>query len=140
MSQVNEILNLFFKKKTVLYQIESDGKKTKIKDTTKESRSYPVVILVNNITASSSEILATSFRENYKNVVLVGTNTFGKGSVQKNIPLGNGSSYKYTVQKWYTAKGVFIDNNGITPDIVIEKDHNPDVDSQLLEAISILKK
>lgn len=136
-SQVNEILNMFFKKKTVIYMTETDEKITKIYDTTKEKRDYPVVILVNGVTASSSEILVSSFKSNYGNVSIIGKKTYGKGTVQKNISLGNGSSIKYTVQKWYTANGEFIDKKGIVPDIELEND---DTDKQLLEAISLLKK
>lgn len=135
-SQTNKILKMFFKKKTVLYQTESNGKKSKVLDDTKEERNYPVVLLVNGVTASSSEILVSCFKDNYKDATTIGTKTYGKGSVQKSISLGNGSSIKYTVQKWYTAKGKFINNLGIDPDIVIEKDSN---DSQLLKAISLLK-
>jgi len=76
----------------------------------------PVVILVNNYTASASEILAAALRDNHR-AVLVGEKTFGKGSVQKLITLEDDSGIKLTIQRYYTPRGVSIDKKGLVPDI-----------------------
>ena len=146
LQQTSQILSLFFNKKTVLYQIESKGEKEKIYSSTNESRTYPIAILVNSISASASEILASCFQERYPKSILVGTNTYGKGTVQKSLSLKSGNTIKYTTEKWLTSKGKWIDNNGITPDIKIwqteEYYDNPsyETDAILQEALKALKE
>ena len=104
----------------VLYQIEAKGKKSKVKDETKDSRSYPIVILIDSSSASAAEILASSFKDSYVDATLVGNVTYGKGTVQKAYTLSNGSSFKYTTEKWLTPKGEWIDAKGIQPDIDVD--------------------
>ena len=79
----------------------------------------PMVVLVNEGTASASEILAGALQDNGKAIVL-GMPTFGKGSVQTVIPLEDGSALKLTTAKYYTPKGRSIQAEGIKPDILIE--------------------
>ncbi len=117
--QVREILSLFFDKKTVLYIIESKNNKKKIYSLNNDLKTYPIVILLNKKSASASEILASAFLENYKNVLLIGETSYGKGTVQKSKSLSDGTSIKYTTQKWLTSKGKWINNKGIKPDIEI---------------------
>lgn len=140
LSQVTEMLDLFFDKKTVIYQIETKGKAKKYYAKTKDHRDYPVVILVNGETASASEVLTACFMENYKDVTVVGTKTYGKGTVQQAFNLSNGASYKFTTQKWLTPKGNWIHEVGITPDVEIEYDAESEEDNQLNEAIRILSE
>ena len=140
LSQVTEILDMFFDKKTVLYQIETKGKKVKYRAKTSDKREYPVAILVNHASASASEVLTACFMDNYKDVTVVGTTTYGKGTVQKAYNLSSGASYKFTTQKWLTPKGKWINKKGITPTIVVELPEEETLeDVQLNEAINQLK-
>ena len=146
LSQTKKILELFIKKNKVLYQVEFKGNKTKIKDQTKTFRSYPVVILVNSSSASASEILAAAFKDSYTNVTILGETTYGKGTVQTAYSLSDGSSLKYTTERWLTPKGKWIDGKGVTPDkevlLTDEYLENPiaENDLQLQSALDILKK
>lgn len=146
LSQTKKILELFMKKNKVLYQVEFKGNKTKIKDQTKTFRSYPVVILVNSSSASASEILAAAFKDSYTNVTILGETTYGKGTVQTAYSLSDGSSLKYTTERWLTPKGKWIDGKGVTPDkevlLTDEYLENPiaENDLQLQSALDILEK
>src|SRR3989344_970343 len=80
---------------------------------------YPVVVLINEGSASASEILAGALRDN-RNVKLVGAKSFGKGSVQTIVNLRGGSILKITIAKWLTPKGNSISEVGLTPDVKIE--------------------
>lgn len=145
LSQVQSILSMFFDKKTILYQVETKGNIEKFYANTKDKRNYDVVVLIDSSSASASEILAACFKDNYKNVTLVGTKSYGKGTIQKTYEFSNGSSLKYTAQKWLTSKGKSIDGEGIEPDVVVELNdeyyNNPtdENDLQLQKAIEILK-
>ena len=146
LNQVTKILELFMGKNKVLYQIETKGTKVKKYSTTSEKRNYKVAVLTNIGSASASEILAGAFKESYNNAVLVGTRTYGKGTVQKAYKLVTGSSIKYTAEKWLTPKGNWIDRKGIEPtnkvELTDEYKNNPkeENDSQLQKAIELLKK
>jgi carboxyl-terminal processing protease len=98
------------------------------------------VILVNGGSASASEILAGALQD-YGKAVLVGTQTFGKGSVQGYQEFPDGSSMKITVARWLTPKGRSIDKVGITPDNIVEltkeNTHDTNKDPQFDEAVSL---
>ncbi|MFA5870439.1 MAG: S41 family peptidase [Candidatus Paceibacterota bacterium] len=102
----------------------------------------PLVILVNEGSASASEILAGAIRD-IRGVTLVGEKTFGKGSVQEVIDLKDGSKLKVTIAHWFTPKKVKIDKLGIEPDIKVkmtEKDIEQKKDPQLEKALEIIEK
>ena len=80
----------------------------------------PTVILVDKGTASGSEIVAGALQD-YKKAVIIGTKTFGKGSVQSYEEFPDGSALKLTVAKWFTPENRGIDKEGIEPDIVLEE-------------------
>jgi carboxyl-terminal processing protease len=120
---------------------------------------YPLVVLVNNGSASGAEIVAGAIQDLNRGL-LVGTKTFGKGSVQTIFPLKDGSGLRLTTAKYYTPNGRSIHNKGITPDIVVEppkpenekattpekekeiskKEEKKPVDLQLNRALELLKK
>ena len=114
------------------------------------NNSLKLVILVDGGSASASEILAGALSE-YGKGILVGEKTFGKGSVQELVSVTDDSSIKITIAKWYTPKGNSISDNGLVPEIIIErpkksggeeeeKGSQPDLDPQLEKAIEIVNK
>lgn len=90
----------------------------KSEKTGKKYLDIPIAVLVNNGSASASEILAGALKDN-KRGKIVGTQSFGKGSVQSIFPLSNGTGVAITIQKYYTPSGVSIHGKGITPDLVV---------------------
>jgi len=82
-------------------------------------KNIPLVVLVNGGSASASEIVAGALQD-HKRAVIMGTQTFGKGSVQSVVPLGNSAGLKLTTARYYTPSGRTIQAKGITPDIVLE--------------------
>lgn len=106
-------------------------------------RSLPVVVLINEGSASASEILAGALREGRDQVLLVGQQSFGKGSVQELIPVSSETSVKITVAHWLTPQGHAINNEGIKPDVEAEyvRDENdPEKDTQMDRALEEMKK
>jgi carboxyl-terminal processing protease len=83
--------------------------------------SYPLIILVNSGSASASEIVAGALQD-LNRAIILGTPTFGKGSVQTIIPLSDGSALRLTTARYYTPSGRVIQENGIEPDIIIERE------------------
>ena len=139
-SSTRKIMNLFFEKNTTLYTFDSRNKKTIIKDATREHRDYPIVILINDETASAAEIFAYSFKENYKDVKLVGNKTFGKNTIQTNLYLTDDYAVKYTSGEWFSPSGKSVKDKGIEPDVeVVAGGSNYYDDYQLQAAISLLK-
>ena len=143
LSSVTDICNLFLDKGKVIYQLEDSKGKVKKKDTTKEKRKYDIVVLINGGSASASEILASAIKESYGGDI-VGTNSYGKGTVQQTKKLLDGSMIKYTTQKWLTPNGNSINEVGVTPTKVVELNeeyfNNPTTenDNQLQEAIKLI--
>src|SRR3989338_8966342 len=101
----------------------SQHTETRASDRTDKFVDWPMVVMINEGSASGSEIFAGAMQDN-KRAVLVGEKSFGKGSVQSVIPLPDGSGLRLTTSKYFTPSGICIHGIGITPDIVIEKVEN----------------
>ncbi len=136
----SNISNLFLEKDQIIYSLESKNKITSCKDETDEKREYPIVVLVNEATASAAEVLASALHDSY-GATIVGKKTYGKGKVQK-MRQYEGSIVKYTSAKWLRPNGECIDEIGIVPeyevDLLIE--NNTIYDKQLDKAIELLNK
>jgi carboxyl-terminal processing protease len=104
-------------------------------------KDYPVVVLINEGSASASEILAGALRDN-KGIQLIGKKSFGKGSVQELKSLSNGSSLKITIAEWLTPNENLINDVGLEPDIEVdftEEDYENEKDPQLESAVEVIK-
>jgi carboxyl-terminal processing protease len=119
LDSVVNIGNLLVPNKGIILQVQySDGKKEVFRSEKGEAK-YPIVVLTDKGSASASEILAAALKgSGYK---VVGTTSFGKGTVQNTIPLEDDSQLKITVAKWLTPEGNWIHKKGITPDVKIEQ-------------------
>ena len=142
---VTDMLDMFISKGTVMYKIQDQKETTLYKSTTSEYRNYPIAILVNKSSASASEILAISLKEAY-GAFVVGVNTFGKGTVQTTKDLPTGGMIKYTIQKWLSPKGNWVDKVGVEPTNKVElseefnKNPSDENDNQLQSALDIVSK
>lgn len=100
---------------------------------------FPLVVLVNKGSASASEILAGAIQDHHRGIIL-GTKTFGKGSVQTVIPLRDGSALRLTTAKYYTPNNKTIQGEGIVPDVVVEKEKvMPQKEDSIFDEIEQLK-
>lgn len=127
----------------VVVEERKDGKALSTERTTAggELVGMPVVVLINEGSASAAEIVAGALHDN-KVATLVGAKTFGKGSVQEIIELNGKTSLKVTVALWYTPDGRNISKEGIEPDVKVElsrDDFNNSRDPQLAKALELLK-
>jgi carboxyl-terminal processing protease len=129
----------------VVYTKDKNGKEEDYMSDDKKDLNIPAVVLVNENTASSAEIFTGAMRD-FKRATIIGTKTFGKGIVQDNIPLNDGSAVKITVARYYTPSGECIHKKGIKPDIVLDykflgsnnQDYDISLDNQVQKAIETL--
>ena len=99
--------------------VEGGEKNDYFKDISEEYKKIPIVVLVNNGSASAAEIVAGALQD-HKRAVILGTQTFGKGTIQQLFPLKSGSAIKITIAKYYTPSGKSIQAKGILPDYITE--------------------
>ena len=106
-----------------------------------EIKGKPIVVLINNGSASASEIFAGALKD-HKRAIILGESSYGKGSVQSIIPLRNGGGMRLTISKYYLPSGKSISEVGVTPDILVEEEGddfliNTEKDNQLNYAIKL---
>lgn len=133
-----EISNQLVPAGEVVSMIDRDGTKS-VFESELSSRDYPLVVLIDGNSASASEILAGAVQDRQCGTI-VGTKSFGKGSVQTIMPLTHGDGMKLTVARYYTPSGRSIDGTGVEPDVVVELPADATEDVQLLKAIEVMKE
>lgn len=136
--------SLFLKKGKLIYSLEDKNSKEDYYDQTETSRDYPIVVLINNNSASSAEILAAALKDSY-GAVLVGQTSYGKGKVQQTYDMKDGSMAKFTSARWLRPTGDCIDKKGIKPDFEVaqttQTDENGEeiiIDTQLVKALEVI--
>ena len=135
-----EIASLFLEKGKNIYSLEGKDGVTTYKDETDEKRDYPVILLINENTASASEVLAAALQDSY-GAKLVGKISYGKGKVQQTKQLEDGSMVKYTSARWLTPEGECIDGFGLAPhyeEDIVQNEDGTYTDNQLNKAIELL--
>ena len=142
-----QMLDYILPEGTVVYTIDKNGKKVEYTSDAEHYLDMPIVVLVNGYTASAAEIFTGAIRD-FSYGTIIGTQTYGKGIVQRTFPLSDGSALKLTVSKYYTPNGECIHKTGITPDIELEyeflggddESYSIEYDNQVLRAIEELQK
>lgn len=119
---LQHILNYFLPPKTIIMRQEHANGSIELSETTKGefTNIKDIVILVNGNTASASEVMTMALKEQRQNVTIVGTKTFGKGTVQVTESFSDGSALKYTTSKWMSPSGVWVNKVGIEPDVEVK--------------------
>lgn len=121
LDQAIKISDLFLSEGTIVSTIGRNANEKEVVYAKKDGTlpSFPIIVLINEYSASASEILAGALQDNAR-AAIMGQRSFGKGSVQSVVKLGDGSGLKLTVARYYTPKGVSIQAEGINPDIIVE--------------------
>lgn len=144
LTAVCDMLDEILPEGTLVYTEDKYGNRTDY-DSDQDCIDIPMAVLINENSASASEIFAGAIKD-YEYGTLIGTTSFGKGIVQSIIPLRDGSAVKVTMAKYFTPKGNYIHDVGIDPDIELEfeytgdkdADYDPMMDNQMLKAIEVL--
>lgn len=146
LSSVKYMASLFLDSNKLIYQTKTKTEIVKTHSLGTTTVTYPVALLVDGGSASASELLTAALQEN-KVATVIGTTTYGKGTVQELVELGDGTQYKFTTKEWLTPLGNSINEKGITPDIILEFDslgylQNPtdEGDNQLQRALEEMSK
>lgn len=150
LNAVCDILDFVIPKGLIVYTEDKNGNREEYKSKGNTLIHCEIAVLVNEYSASASEIFAGAVQD-YELGPVMGTQTYGKGVVQKTYPLSDGSAFKMTVEKYFTPKGQDIDGNGITPDIRLEESETEledagkqedglDTDPILEKALEVLRK
>lgn len=133
-----EIANQLVPAGEIVSMTDRSGHKT-VYESKLESFDYPLVVLIDGNSASASEILAGAVQDRQCGTI-VGTKSYGKGSVQTMLPLTHGDGLKLTVARYYTPSGRSIDGTGIQPDVEVALPEQSTQDVQLLKAIDVMKE
>lgn len=147
LNSVVDILDRLLPRGLIVYTEDKYKNREEEKAVRSDQFNKPLVVLINGNSASASEIFAGALQD-YEKATVVGTTSFGKGIVQRVIPLSDGTAIKLTISKYFTPKGRNIHGAGIVPDVEVELDDElkqlvtipHDKDNQLQKAIEILNE
>ncbi len=122
LDQAVQISNLFLDKGIIVSTIGRDKNKKEVTQAKANGghTDFPIIVLINEYSASASEIVAGALKDN-KRALIMGKRSFGKGSVQSVVKMGDGSGLKLTVARYYTPNGISIQAEGITPDVEVDE-------------------
>ena len=142
-----EILDKILPEGVVVYTEDKYGKRKEERSDAEHYLELPIAVLISEESASAAEIMAGAIRD-FDYGTLIGTTTYGKGVVQNTYPLTDGSAVKMTIEQYFTPKGEYIQDKGISPDIELEYEflggeddkYDYTLDNQVMKAIEILKK
>lgn len=139
-----QIASLFLTKDKVVYQLNTNGIIQPIYSTGPGSFQKPITVLINGTTASASEVLAIALQES-ADATVIGTTSYGKGTIQESYKLSTGATIKFTVQEWLSPNGNTVNEVGVKPDIEVSETENPgetdtlETDTVLQTAITIMQ-
>ena len=142
LTTVTRMMSDFVSEDTVIYQMKKKNNIEKYTAINNEVKNYPVIILIDKDSASASEIMASTMKNEY-GAILVGKTTYGKGTVQETSDLSNGTLIKYTIEEWLTSKGESINDKGVKPDYEVDlseefkKNPTTDNDDQFQKALEL---
>ena len=140
LKSVVDVAGQFFDEGLVLYQIDAFGERTDWDAKSGgDGLDIPMVVLVNQFSASASEVLSGALMD-HDRAEVIGVTTFGKGSVNTLRRLSDGSGVYFTIGRWYTPLGTLIEGEGITPDIIVEFPPDSIEDVQLSRAVESLQE
>ena len=137
LSAATDFAQLFIRSGLLVSYDRGSGKRITIEAANAEPINVPLTVVVNENTASSAEVVAGALQDRNRGVV-VGTQTFGKGSVQESVTLSNGASLETTVGKFRTPSGRFIDKRGITPDVKATEQESIKRSVEILQALNAI--
>lgn len=141
LSTVTDMLKLLLPEGTIVSTKDKYGNTEEITCDGTHEFTKPLVVLVNQYSASASEIFCGAVQD-YGTGTIVGTTTYGKGVVQQLLDLGDGTCLKLTIAEYYTPSGRSINGTGVTPDVEVEYEYNaqdPEADNQLDRALEIVQ-
>lgn len=133
-----DLLDPLIPRGVATYTVDKNNNQSSYYSYTDKEYDFPMVILVNENTASASEIVTGACKD-YGVAKIVGTTTFGKGIVQGIFQFPDGSNIKLTISHYYTPSGTCIHGTGITPDVLVEWDYESETDVQLEKALEVIK-
>ena len=145
LDKATDILQLFIKNDKVLYGLNTKNETTIFKSKSNSNRNYPVAVIINEKSASASEVLAAAMKESY-GATLIGKKSYGKGKVQQTTSLSKKNMIKYTIANWTTPSGNSIDGIGLTPGISVDlgnkyfEEPTYQNDTQIQKAIEFLSE
>lgn len=137
LSAATDFAQLFIRSGILVSYDRGSGKRIAIEAANENPLSAPLTVVVNQNTASSAEVVAGALQDRNRGVV-VGTQTFGKGSVQESVTLSNGASLETTVGKFRTPSGRFIEKRGITPDVTASERESVKRSLEILQALNAI--